>query len=190
MAIIEPSATEVFLSKMLGITLLSPFYSRFVDQLGLQGNEKVLDYGSGPGIIARHIARRLNSEAGRVTCVDISRSWLKSARGTLKRYPHVTFHLGTLDEIPLQEGKLDVVVIHFVLHDVEARMRPRRVRQLAKALCVGGRIVIREPTAKSHGMPAEEIRTLMAESGLKEVQGKEAKPFLIGPTFQGTYTKV
>lgn len=46
---------------------------------------------------------------------------------------------------------------------------------LARKLAIGGSYVIREQMRPSHGMPFEEIRTLMAANGLKEMSSELGK---------------
>ncbi len=55
----EPQKLEIYLTLGLGITVLSPYYRGFARSLGLHGDERVLDFGSGSGICSRHIAARL-----------------------------------------------------------------------------------------------------------------------------------
>lgn len=62
----EPPALEIWLTRTLGATVLSPYYRGFVRRLGLRGDERVIDYGSGSGVLSRHIAARLEESGGRL----------------------------------------------------------------------------------------------------------------------------
>ena len=78
----EPSKLEICLTLGIG-AIIAPFYRSYVETLPLQDNEKVLDFGSGSGILSRHIASHLERGGGHLTCVDISSRWMKVARYTL-----------------------------------------------------------------------------------------------------------
>ena len=56
----EPGRAEAFAARLFTNLLLSPLYRRYVDEMGLRGDERVLDYGSGSGAAARHLARRVS----------------------------------------------------------------------------------------------------------------------------------
>ena len=94
-------------------------YKRYVDSFGLAGNEVVLDYGSGSGRISRHIAERLLSGEGHMTCVDVSKVWMETIQKRLKKYPNVDYKLGDLAACDITDSAYDFVVVHFVLHHVE-----------------------------------------------------------------------
>lgn len=119
----DPHPLHVFFTAVVGYTILSPVYKRYVDQLGLAGGEWVLDYGSGSGRIARHIARRLLTGGGHLTCVDIPSVWIDTARKRLKKYPNVDFKFGDIATLDIEDGAYDAVVIHFVLHHVDKNVR-------------------------------------------------------------------
>jgi len=95
----------------------------------------------------------------------------------LKKYPNVEFKIGDISEIDIKIGSYDVILSHFVLHDVEEGIRQRTLNALTSALKKTGKLYIKKPLSKSHGMPAEEIRELMTQSGLKEIDFKIFKSF-------------
>ena len=162
----EPSRGEILVANLVLKTFLRPTYSRFVRDLGLAGNEYVMDFGSGPGVMSRMIAIRLRN--GHLTCVDASHNWIEVARNNLDGLENVDLRLGNISDISFPSG-FDIVVIHYVLHDVPRNQRESMVKALASNLEVEGRIVIMEPTKDSHGMPAAEITELMQSAGLIEI---------------------
>jgi ubiquinone/menaquinone biosynthesis C-methylase UbiE len=187
----EPNFIHVMLLSGLGV-VARPFYRRFVDSMHLKGNERVLDFGSGAGGSSVHIAQTLLKGNGRLTCVDMSRVWMRIIKKRLKAFPNVEFKLGDVSEIDIESSSYDAVVIHFVLHDVEQDLRQRTLDALSRALKDTGRIYIKEPLGKRHGMPAEEIRGLMTQIGLKEIDFKILKSFAgpPGPKYMGIFAKV
>ena len=166
-------------------------YKKLVDSLNLTGNERVLDFGSGTGAASRCIAQALLKGDGRLTCVDISTVWMRIIKKRLQEYSNVEFKLGDISEIDIESSSYDVILINYVLHDIEKDMRPGAVNALSRALKQNGKLYIKEPTGTFHGMPAEEILELMVSGGLKEVFFKKIKSFggPPGPKYSGVFTK-
>ena len=194
MAFQEPGPIDVLITVLATRTLAAPFYRAYVDSLGLQGNERVLDYGSGAGAEARFLARKLQAGGGRLTCVDISAVWIEVAREALRKYPHVECKQGEIAALDIPDGAYDAAVVHFVLHDIPAESRPAIVAQLARKLRPGGKLFVREPMQRGggiagDGIAATEIRRLMAESGLREASAAITHARLAGVMFAGVYCK-
>lgn len=179
----EPPQMEIGLTLALGLTVLSPYYRSFARSLNLTGCEQVLDYGSGSGICSRHIAARLQ-HGGQLTCVDISHGWQAVIRKTLRRYRNVSYHLGRIQQLHLPESAMNLVVVHYVLHDIPAVERPEIVRALAATLKPNGRLVLREP--QNHGLSADEIQQLAAAAGLR-CWFFEARKTFIGPVLDAIF---
>ena len=188
----EPSRFQVWESLFVSGTMLKPAYRRFVERMRLSGNERVLDFGSGSGAEAIHIAGRL-SRGGHLTCLDISRTWLETARKRLKDYTNVSFLLGDITALNIPAGSFDTVAVHLVLHDIPAEVRPAVVKELARVMKKGARLHIREPLGDSHlgeGMTAAEVRTLLAGAGLRETSSRFEKLVLwFWATYEGVYEK-
>jgi ubiquinone/menaquinone biosynthesis C-methylase UbiE len=185
----EPGRLEVLGQRFLANPLLRPLYGRYVDQMGLRGDERVLDYGSGSGAAARHLAKRLEVGGGRLTCMDVSTRWQEAIRKDLRGCSNVDYRRGDVRTMGLPEGSLDVVLVHWMLHDVPPWDRPSILAELARLLRPGGRLFTREPTSPKHGMPAAEVRRLLAAAGLVEAQGAEGRMRLIGAYYRGVWTK-
>ena len=63
----KPSFWRVFVHH----TLASPLYKKYIKSLGLKGNQKVLDFGSGMGSEAKHIAKILKGGNGHLILYPI-----------------------------------------------------------------------------------------------------------------------
>jgi SAM-dependent methyltransferase len=174
----EPSTSEVLLTQFLARTLMAPYYRGVVRSLHLQGDERVLDYGSGSGTIARDFARILARGDGHLTCVDISRRWMEVAKRAVRRFSNVDCQRGHIAEVDVEDEAYDLVFSHFVIHDISARERPDVVYHLVQKLRSGGRVVLREPTVPGHGMQPGEIRALFTGAGLEEVRLEERRVLL------------
>ena len=169
MSIVDPGRAEIALFVAYGRIFARRSYRRFVDSLRLRGDETVMEFGSGPGVMAKLIADRLAPRGGTLACVDISQKWIEVAKKNLRGYSNASFLLGDIRSLPVPDSSFDVIAVHLVLHDVNPQMRPGAVAALARVLRQDGRIVIEDPARTSHSMPVSEIRRLFAEAGMNEV---------------------
>jgi 2-polyprenyl-3-methyl-5-hydroxy-6-metoxy-1,4-benzoquinol methylase len=185
----EPSSADVLLALLLVKTVLRPYYARYVRSLGLKGHERVLDFGSGPGVAARHIAARLAEGGGRLTCVDVSQTWMRIAQKATRRYPNIEYKLGRIAALDVENAAYDVVLVHFVLHDIPAHERLDTVHHLAGKLRQGGRLVVREPTAAGHGISPEALCRLLTGAGLQQIYVKTGRAALIQAICDGVFHK-
>jgi ubiquinone/menaquinone biosynthesis C-methylase UbiE len=184
----EPGRAQVVATCVFMNGVLGPLYRRYVDQMGLRGDERVLDYGSGSGAAARHLAARL-TPSGRLTCVDISERWQQALRSVLKAYPDVQLCCGDVRTLGLPEADYDVVLVHWMLHDVPPWDRPAIIAELARLLRPGGRLFSREPTNAKHGMPAAQLRELFAAAELTETLATEGKAPVLGEHYRAVWLK-
>jgi ubiquinone/menaquinone biosynthesis C-methylase UbiE len=72
------------------------------------------DLGCGSGRFAKLLAPR----AGHLHCIDASGEALESARRNLAGQPNCSFHVASVDEIPLEDGSMDFGCSIGVLHHV------------------------------------------------------------------------
>jgi 2-polyprenyl-3-methyl-5-hydroxy-6-metoxy-1,4-benzoquinol methylase len=175
----HPSLLFVFedwLKGWLGGALL---YDSYYRSFGLEGGENVLDFGCGGGAGSRRIARLLG-KGGRVTCIDLSDYWIARARKRLARYPAAECRAGDIRQMDTSAAPFDVITTFHVIHDIAPAQRQETVRALAGRLMPGGRFFIREPVKESHGMPVEEIRSLMKSAGMEETVGRVTKSEYLG----------
>jgi ubiquinone/menaquinone biosynthesis C-methylase UbiE len=181
----EPSSLEVLITIAVG-NLFGSVYKTAVDSLNLAGSERVLDFGSGAGMPARLIAGRLAEGGGALTCVDVSKAWIKTAQKHVQGYPNVAFLLGEISELDIPDESHDVVFIHFVIHDIPASQRLQVVKHLAYKLVKGGRLYIREPL---NVIARDEIDRLMKQNGLEELRSTVDKVPPMGPAYEGIFEK-
>ncbi len=169
--------------------LLSPLHRRYVQGLGLRGDEHVLDFGSGSGAYASYLADEL--DRGRVTCADISPGWMAEAKKRLAGRDKVDFYLGDICEMDVgPDAAFDAVFINFMLHDIPRPERAPVLDKLAELLKPGGVIYLREPTNPDHGMSPAQIREELGAAGFEEVRNEKGNmlPFMM-PYFAGIFVK-
>jgi ubiquinone/menaquinone biosynthesis C-methylase UbiE len=132
--------------------------------------------------------RVLGSE-GHLTCLDTSAFWLGRAQKRIGTRQNVSFTTDDIRMKTLDAAWYDVVLVHFVLHDIEQQARADTARELARVLRAGGRLYMREPTKKHHGMRPEYIERLMHDTGLEKIAGRCSRPLFYGPVYTGVFQK-
>ena len=183
MSITEPSKIEIAFVLLASRLTRRSRYQEFIDEIGLKGGEHVLDFGAGWGDNTYYIAKSLN-EQGKVTALDVSKQWQAVAKKRLKEFHNIDFINSDIRSSSLPNGSFDVIVVSYVLHDIPAKERKEIVKSLASKLKPTGFIHLREPTKERHGMPVDEIRSLMKKAGLKE-----SSPIKGMKEFEARFTK-
>ncbi len=183
----KPSSLELFEDRWLTGGLFSGWYRHHVEQLGLKGTEKILDFGCGSGNFARFAVKKLK-KGGQITCLDTSKAWLEIAKKRLNKQAGISFSHKTIQEMMKDQTRFDLINVHWVLHNIPVDQRRETVQTLVGSLNTGGRLIIKEPTRETHGMPSWQIRDLMREAGLVEVKCQETKS-MKGPAFLGFFRK-
>jgi ubiquinone/menaquinone biosynthesis C-methylase UbiE len=153
--------------------LFSFIYKSYIKTLPINGNETILDFGSGSGAGSRHLARILTKGGGKLFCVDISEYWMKVAKQRLGKFNNVKFLTGQLPDLNIKNKSFDIIYIFYALHDVEPDLRNGIIKEFARILKDNGRIFIKEPQRENDGMPIAEIIDLMKRNGF--VQKKYVK---------------
>ncbi|MFQ5572349.1 MAG: arsenite methyltransferase, partial [Rhodothermales bacterium] len=87
------------------------------EEANLQPGHTVLDLGSGAGLDA-FVARRIVGEEGRVLGVDMTFEMVQKARENARRlgYDNVSFYLGEIEALPVENDSVDVVISNCVLN--------------------------------------------------------------------------
>jgi SAM-dependent methyltransferase len=107
--------------------------------LALARAERVLDIGSGPGLLAYDIAAEVGSE-GRVWGIDISEAMLAMARKRCAGQPWAEFRAADATKLPYPDGSFDAAVstqVYEYVADISAALA-----ELYRVLRAGGRAVI------------------------------------------------
>ncbi|HEY4362926.1 MAG TPA: class I SAM-dependent methyltransferase [Bryobacteraceae bacterium] len=141
---------------------------KILDALALTGEERVLDWGTGRGLMLVGVAKRL--KGGRVTGLDFT-SEAEAARANAKAE-------GVLDKVRVDAGDplkmtypdkhYDVVVSALALHQVaDQDDRDQAIREMLRVLKPGGRIAIYD--GLSTGQYAKALQT-------EGAQGVELSP--------------
>lgn len=80
-----------------------------LDEVGVKDGERILDVGTGPGLVAAAAAKR----GGEAIGIDFSEQMLAEAR---RLHPDIEFRKANAESLPFDDGEFDSVVGNFVLH--------------------------------------------------------------------------
>ena len=120
----------------------------------LRPGERVLDLGSGGGIDVLLSARRVG-ETGFAYGVDMTDEMLDLARANAAKAgaTNVEFLRGTIEDVPLPDASVDVVISNCVIN--LSTDKPRVIAEMHRVLVPGGRLGISDVVAEDHLTPAD-----------------------------------
>jgi SAM-dependent methyltransferase len=164
----------------------------------LQPGETVLDLGSGGGFDC-FLAARAVGDKGYVIGVDMTPEMITKARRNAEKISlsHVDFRLGELENLPVGDGLVDVIISNCVIN--LSPDKERVFKEAYRVLKPGGRLAISDVVAVSElpdnlkqnmacytgcitgASPIHEIESLLRRSGFENIRIKpkeESKSFL------------
>jgi ubiquinone/menaquinone biosynthesis C-methylase UbiE len=158
----------------------APLARRLLDAAQVQPSDRVLDVGTGTGVVALLAAARLATEA-RVVGIDISEAMLAAARAKAARFLHSDrIELRHLDvqSLDFPDSSFDVVVSLFAVHHLPDPAAA--LRQMHRVLRPGGRLAVAVGSGPPLLSPAALVRGAQRVGELwRRLRGRE----LMAPAF-------
>lgn len=182
----------------MGLGCGNPF--RYAD---IKAGETVLDLGSGGGIDCFIAAREVGPE-GRVIGVDMTPEMIEKARRNKEKgnYTNVEFRLGELENLPVADKSVDLVISNCVINLVPDKARV--FAEIHRVLVPGGRFVVSDMVSRVSipdyiansirayvgclGAQKDEYLEIIARAGFESIRLFEASGLdydVLGPTVQG-----
>jgi arsenite methyltransferase len=154
---------------------------------GLQPGQTVLDLGSGAGLDCFLAARKVG-DTGHVIGVDMTPEMLERARASASRMglPNVEFRQGLLEELPVDDESMDVVISNCVIN--LAPDKAKVMAEVQRVLRPGGQVAVSDIVTDgplpqeiknslsawagciAGAISAEEYRAVMEGSGLVSIE--------------------
>lgn len=120
-----------------------------LDLIDPRAGARVLELGCGTGGVTSRLVRR----GALVTAVDWSKPMLKIAR---QRAPQADFIQSELTEYQPQ-GEFDIVLLAFVLHELEPQERARALAVATRAVSSTGRVAVVDHSVPETGLMAKSM---------------------------------
>lgn len=153
-------------------SLFCPFYGRkyykeLLKELELDGSESVLDFGSGTGVLAKKVSKKLSHD-GHLTCLDLSEAFLNTVRKKLQKSTNITYILGDIREKNIPIDSFDIILITWVIHHLENDNRFEVIQKVVNSLKADGKIYVIEYISTPHGIHEEILIELFRKMGFSE----------------------
>ena len=148
-----------------------PLARLFADLAGIEGGQRVLDVGCGPGALTAELVKRVG--AASVSAIEPSASFAAAVR---ERLPEVEVRQAAAEQLPFPDGAFDAalaqLVVHFMTDPVQGLREMRRVTRPGGtvAACVWDHAGGRGPVAAFWSAARELDPAADDESGLAGVR--------------------
>jgi SAM-dependent methyltransferase len=137
--------------------------------------ERILEVGPGTGYYTLDLAEWVGPE-GRIDIFDIQREMLDHTLGRAREHGHVNVHdaQGDARDLPHEDGTFDAAVLITVLGEIPDQ--EAAVRELARVLRPGGRLVVGELAGDPHFVTPGTLRRRGESAGLR-FERRDGPPF-------------
>lgn len=150
--------------------------NRILDMADLKEGEKVLDVGTGTGVMIPFLLERVGA-CGNITAVDIAENMLKIAQNK-NPAPNIRFVQADVTTADLGEDSFDLIVCYSVFPHFKDQQLA--IKNMCRFLKSGGKILV------CHSQSREEINKLHMNSSSEEIN----RDYLPGAAIIGEYMRL
>ena len=129
---------------------LQAFLMKLMPKIDLQSGQKVLDVGTGTGILVPFISNVIGP-TGSITAIDYSKNMIQKAISKYAQLKNVIFLVQNVEDLNLPSESFDAVICFGVFPHIEKR--EHALTQINHVLKQGGKLII------AHALSSEEITT-------------------------------
>jgi ubiquinone/menaquinone biosynthesis C-methylase UbiE len=118
----------------------SHYRKKIISLCDLKNGESVLDVGCGTGILSV-LAKNLVKD-GEVIGLDLSQKMLEQAKKKALKYKlDIEFIEGSIDSLPYDAGRFDVVISSLMFHHLPIQVKKDGLKEIYRVLKNGGRFL-------------------------------------------------
>ena len=128
---------------------LSSFLETFVPKFGLEAEQKVLDVGTGTGVLIPYLVKAVGP-SGSVTAIDVSEKMVQVCRSKHSHIKNVTIKAGNIEKDAFPSETFDAVVCFGVFPHLDDK--EKALHNINKMLKPCGKLVI------AHALSSQEIK--------------------------------
>jgi demethylmenaquinone methyltransferase/2-methoxy-6-polyprenyl-1,4-benzoquinol methylase len=145
-------------------SLACPFYARKVyrkllESLQFKTAENILDFGSGAGILAKKILKRM-TPFSHLTCLDSSKAFINKAKKNLRKFENVDFIIGDIRDEQIPKNTFNKIFITWVIHHLPNSERDEIIAKIVESLNKNGDIYVIEYVSLPHGIEKNDLNAL------------------------------
>lgn len=127
---------------------LVTFLERFVPTFGILSGQRILDAGTGTGILVPFLLKEVGP-TGHITAIDFAEEMVNICKEKYAHLPNVTVIVQRIEELNFPSRSFDAVVCFGLFPHIENK--EEALKQIHRVLKVGGKLVI------AHALSSEEI---------------------------------
>ncbi len=128
---------------------LENFLEELVPTFGLKEGQRILDVGTGTGILLPYLLHEVGSK-GHIIALDYAKKMIKVCKSKYKHFSNIDFFVTKIEEIKFSSNSFDAVICFAVFPHLENKVRA--LNQINRILKKDGRLII------AHALSSEEIR--------------------------------
>ena len=129
---------------------LMNFLEKLVPMFGLRSGQKILDVGTGTGILIPFLLQEVGP-SGHIVAIDYAAKMVKVCRSKYGDFSNVSFAVQKIEQIDYPSESFDAVTCFGLFPHLENRAEA--LRQINRVLKRGGRLII------AHALSSQEIKT-------------------------------